>query len=825
MKRSLLAHYLTVAIRSLERYKTQSVISIVGLAVGFVCLALSSVWIRYENTFDNFHPGADRIYMVQDKGLGDMNSTYRVPITYAGLSIALRHEYPEVEAVTVCYFGSSYNEKFGYKLPARSVSADTEFMSMFSIPLLEGEVHADEQEAFGCTLLSDEYARRRFGAESAVGKPFNANFDDWLVEGVVKGLHHSCVAFDVLTLMPVIETVEEGQDYGVSQFVRLKKGINPRDFEAKLNAIDNETLRKGEIKLIPIHRANRYLKSVALHKDNLSLEHLRFFQLVSVLLVACVFINFLVLFLIRVRGRQREMALRMVHGAKPRMLLEQFVVELSLTLIMALGLGLVMTYVVKDVFAQYAGIDLAGGYILGSALLFMAIIAAVCLVVATVSVEIVRRNTIRRSLMPGGGRRNNTFTKVCTGVQLAMSLTLVCCAAFMLKQLYFMKNTDWGYDIKGHMHFELTGTRDPEHPDVPKMFGQLFYDDERAGIDRELMDRLRKLPYVHSVKRAGEDAIGLYSGTFGGKFGGTEDVKMLPHRDGETANDMSFDRIKEEGMPVVLISFNSDLTESGLTVVEGSLPIRPLDGEVAITERTRELMGVGSAVGMQISTTDFIYGDNPPEALHFTVKAVVKDLYLDSPTQAAQPYIIGLAPWTFLDSKIAVHYDPAHRAELKKELQAMLDEHPDLIFDVVWHEDEWAELMRSEDNLALLMTIVSIVAVLIAVFGVYSIITLACRQRRKEIALRKIHGAKLRDILGMFVREYGLILAVVAFVAFSVGYIIMHGWLEQYLKRTPLSWWVFAAIFAATAALIALSVGTRVWRTARENPADVVKSE
>ena len=64
MKTYLLAHYLTAAVRSLERYKTQSVISIVGLAVGFVCLALSSVWIRYENTFDNFHPGADRMYLV-----------------------------------------------------------------------------------------------------------------------------------------------------------------------------------------------------------------------------------------------------------------------------------------------------------------------------------------------------------------------------------------------------------------------------------------------------------------------------------------------------------------------------------------------------------------------------------------------------------------------------------------------------------------------------------------------------------------------------------------------------------------------------------------
>ena len=121
--------------------------------------------------------------------------------------------------------------------------------------------------------------------------------------------------------------------------------------------------------------------------------------------------------------------------------------------------------------------------------------------------------------------------------------------------------------------------------------------------------------------------------------------------------------------------------------------------------------------------------------------------------------------------------------------------------------------------------LVTLVAVLIAVFGVYSIITLACRQRRKEIALRKIHGAKLRDILMMFVREYGLILAVSSCVAFIVGYLIMHGWLEQYVRRITIGPHYYLLIFVATALLIALSVGTRVWRTARENPADVIKSE
>ena len=107
----------------------------------------------------------------------------------------------------------------------------------------------------------------------------------------------------------------------------------------------------------------------------------------------------------------------------------------------------------------------------------------------------------------------------------------------------------------------------------------------------------------------------------------------------------------------------------------------------------------------------------------------------------------------------------------------------------------------------------------------YSIITLACHQRRKEIAVRKVHGAKAGDILGLFIREYGLILLVSAAVAFVAGTLLMHRWLEGYLHRTPLSWWLYVGLFVAVALLIALCVGSRVWKTARENPADVVKSE
>ena len=104
-------------------------------------------------------------------------------------------------------------------------------------------------------------------------------------------------------------------------------------------------------------------------------------------------------------------------------------------------------------------------------------------------------------------------------------------------------------------------------------------------------------------------------------------------------------------------------------------------------------------------------------------------------------------------------------------------------------------------------------------------ITLSCERRRKEVAIRKVNGARVGDILGLFAREYLLLLAAAAVIAFPVGYVLMKRWLESYVEQTPLSWWLYAVIFLGMALLVALCIGWRVWRAANENPAEVVKRE
>ena len=140
-------------------------------------------------------------------------------------------------------------------------------------------------------------------------------------------------------------------------------------------------------------------------------------------------------------------------------------------------------------------------------------------------------------------------------------------------------------------------------------------------------------------------------------------------------------------------------------------------------------------------------------------------------------------------------------------------------------EEVYDTYMKSERTLCQLLSIVSFICIAIAVFGIFSLVTLSCQQRRKEIAIRKVNGANIGIILNLFFREYLLLLVFSSFFAFPLGYVMMKHWLENYIKQTPIEWWLYAVIFIGMGFVIFLSIIWRVWKAAQQNPAEVLKGE
>ena len=803
MNTSLFSHYLKVAVRSLGRYKSQTIISIVGLAVGFVCLSLSALWLRYENTFNTGLPDADRLYMM---AMGEGGSVMGTP----GELLMKYTEIPEVEGAT-CVSTQWCTLPFSFvgdkmilhnEMEVRVLITDSCFFSMFELNIVQGDQHFYEHWHEG-VAISSSLARRLYGTEDPTQCNLMINYGGGAGSGqsiiaIYEDLDpHSDIYADIIdvqdnryyagTLVPYVTKLYPGQDVYDSFCEKIKV----------LSEECGEYLSR--MKLVPIPLTDSHRRGYD-SEGSLSYDHLRAFLYISIMLVVCALVNFITLFVNRLRMRRREMALRLVHGESGLGLVTLFSMEALVVLLAAAALGLVGVWLLRDVFATYANIR-TGGYIFTWSLIFMAIALALCLAVCLIAVVIVKNASVNRSIRTNP-RSNHTFMSVSTGLQLVIGLTFVFCAAVMMKQFHHLRAYDWGVNYRNVACFRIN---------LPSYYlNEEFVNTSRQEMnDKGLIPQLRTIPGIEEVMEHGR--------SFANFIWEYESFKLRLRPEDEWTYVTLRRGLFDPGSPV-----------NGFTVVEGTLPREAdwLPDQLIITETVRDKLGLTQAVGQTVEYQAY------DDTFTGTVIAVIRDI-LFTDVHGDPKIYFAFRPMNprekeLIDSRtnyVAFTFDPKQKADVVRRIKEMMGPYPELPWSLEFATDNFSDQIRSEENLSRLLTIVTVVAMLIAVFGVYSIITLACRQRRKEIALRKIHGAKLRNILRMFVREYGLILVVSSFIAFAVGYLIMHRWLESYVQRTPFSWWVFVLIFVATALLIALSVGTRVLRTARENPAEVIKSE
>jgi hypothetical protein len=415
------------------------------------------------------------------------------------------------------------------------------------------------------------------------------------------------------------------------------------------------------------------------------------------------------------------------------------------------------------------------------------------------AVEIVRRRTLQSSINPAAARRH-VFSSVSIGVQLAVSLCFVFCAVVMLRQLWFMRNTNNGVAIDDRAYLIITPA------------DGLYFNMKALIDDNGIPQKVAELPAIEHASHSwnfwmlGMSSRGFY-------------LSLNEDPESESVEVSSYRGLYDPADPIY-----------GFTVLEGTLPHYETwdPSTVVIDETTRARLGLADgAVGKTIWYRG--HGDNDKQRA--TVCAVVRDVTVRQLRSDSRENRLFIYRFTEKEARqfnlayVQFAYLHGMKKEMETQVAKLMDGFPEIRWQLKYADELMKEYIESDQNLGRLLALVTLVAMLIAVFGVYSIITLACRQRRKEIALRKVHGAKRKDILGMFVREYGIILVVSSAVAFVVGYLIMHGWLEQYVRRITVGPHFYLLIFVATALLIALCVGSRVWRTARENPAEVIKSE
>jgi heme/copper-type cytochrome/quinol oxidase subunit 2 len=771
----MLTHYLKIAFRNLRKYRLQTVISVAGLAVGFVCFALATLWIRYEMTYDGFHKDADRMYLVRHKRVFDFNASGISSRTPYPLAAYLKETFPEVDAV--CLVETVIKTDVETEGLTRIMSVrqvDTMFLNMFRVRLIAGSLDFTVPKSKN-VAITEEQAAAFFGSESPLGKQIKINAGNtYTVCAVVGGWGHSNYSFDLLA--PIDPYPEWGLD-NWETLVRLKTGTDVEAFAEKLHSHkierDNRTL--ADMLLTPV-TAVRYNKNE--REVEVAFRYIVLFAVAGGLVIICSLFNTLILFSMRFRIRERELALRTVFGAGSRSLFVMLSMEYLLMLFVAFLLGMLCVDTVLEPFKKMSETDTPTSAIFVELLAYAAVIALVSLGFFLLLMFVFRRKATNASIRNSGG---NISRKISVTLQLIISIIFIFCTTVMVKQIRFLRTTDLGFEFRNTARLWLYPVSDI----------------------KALEHRIKQLPEIADM------LMGSFS-------------LMPKHGVFSVAPISEWDDMPPDAKPVyyeIMAISKQFMDFYHLRLTEGEFAEEGDTGyDVWINETLAKQLGWNKSTGKKLNHL----GDM------VTVKGVFKDIHSMAPTVPVQPLVFQQKLRVFAEDKISrnivIKYQSGQWKTCKSKIEQLArEEYPNARLALINAEDAFEEYTKSETMLITLLMCVSSVCIIISVFGLFSLVALSCERRQKEIAIRKINGATVKDILDMYFKEYMLLLFVGATVAFPVSYLMMKTWLQQYVKQTAISAWIYAAILLLLAMIIVMCIGWRVFRAAKSNPAEVIK--
>ena len=780
----MIKHYLKVAFRNLMKYKTQSLVSIIGLAVGFTCFALSALWIRYEMTYDNFHEGAERIYLVRAHYANEPGTSKFTPYP---LMKYLQDKMPEIEAVTAF---TAHHVKFRMEDTEQEIgmiAADSVFMNFFDIQLLKGTVNflkCDGQEV----AITKEFAKRLFSKkEDALGKEVEVGRRVCKIGAIVSGWsNHSNIPYNILT--PARHSPRWGSS-NEQLFIRVRERTDIDAFRTKMSTVCiNDIEKESELSDLLITRmsALRYSDYVDKADVVISFSYIFYFSLAGGLVIICSLFNYLTLFISRLCMRNREMALRKVNGASNKALSVQFAIELLLLLCIALIGGLMLVEMSMSQFLNFTQIETSSYY--GEILVYLLAVIILSFLFALMPLSYFRRRTLQETIKGGvATARPYLFRRIGIIVQLIVSLVFIFCTVVIMKQLCFLKNTDLGMERHRVANVALWN-----------------------GDINQWVEKIKALPMVTETLPPVYFPI----------------IPVGPMMYVEITNWDGLPKVTEKTLLVGIMPAKEEFFKFyDLKLLEGEfISEKSLQNEVVVDESTCLKFGWKHALGKTFGNNI-----NGRQDIAYKVVGVVKNFSYRSPTSKpgliafqrpeAQEYLLNRA-------SILFKFKEGTWNECREAIEKLhKEEFPNAYLRLFSEEEEYGKYLRSEDALMKLLSFVSLVCVLISVFGIFSLVTLSCEQRQKEIAIRKVNGAQIRHILQMFFREYFLLLIIAAVIAFPMGYVVMRQWIETYVRQTAINGWVYVGIFAVMAIIILFCIIWRIWKAARQNPAEVLKSE
>ena len=781
-------------IRNFNKQKVIGLLNISSLSLGIMVAVIVGLWTINELSFDSFHKNKDRIYRINLHATLN-NAPTKIASTFMPVGSEAKAELPQVEAMTrVTSQISDIKVNTVYYPGIKTFVADSNFFSFFNFPLKEGNP-ATALSGPDKVVISESAAKKYFPGQNPMGQQLQYWGSNFTVNGIMKDMpKNSSLQSDFV--FPFFgwyfeQTWMNGGDNFVT-FFTLRPGTDIKQTAESLDQIlyrgmppFKEFGAKYTLEpLKEIHFGTGFMAvTEQLVKGNKPLIMVFVIVALVILIISC--INFTNLFISTSFLRAKTIGIKKSQGASRYSLIRDFYVETTFYVLISIGVGILLSYLVLPVFNTFTQANLTIDFLSPVLYLFLLglLIFTVLLAGSVPALYMTGFNPIQTLGGKFKGRNISVFQKSLIVTQFAASIALLIVVAFMQKQVSFMVNHDLGFDKENIIYV-------PGRDNFNKNY-------------KALRDEMMKDPSIKDVTMKNSLPTEWRNGN-GFNLPGSPDKIIMEINDVEP-NYFDFMKMK------IIDGENPFQLES--TATDSIVP-------VVINESAVKLFGLESPVGKL-----FIQNDETPYRKVMQIKGVMHNANVRSLRETIDPQIYqkNATSYSWYPVFFKITGDPQRAIGVIRAKWQELE--PDYPFEYHFLDETYMELYRTEMNAQKILSYALLITAVISIAGLFAMAFYVTQRRVKEIVLRKINGATLKDLLLLLNKDFILWVLISFCIAAPVAYFALRSWLDGFKVKTSLSPWIFllAGIIALAVTLITTSFQT--WKVATTNPVKSLKSE
>jgi putative ABC transport system permease protein len=789
---AMFRNYFLMAFRNLKKHRTYTLINVFGLALGLSATILILLYLQFEISYDRFHENAETIYRVCIRHLREGMSEGETHVYTPPIGPDMKKDFPEVEdfvrmsTLRVAYLNVDNRafkvEDIRYASPG--------LFEVFSFKLKSGDPQKALADPFSI-VLSERTAERIFGSKDPIGETIQIGAEDlYKITGIVENppsnssiQFNALISFETLYARPIMAMDWNGGNQIIT-YVKLGKNATTSSVEEKfpdflwrnINQRIAQFGWKNEAYLQPLKKIHFYYDQ----SSRTALVNFYTFSAVAIFILFIACINFVNLTTARAARRAREVGIRKVIGAHRGNLIRQFLGESLVMTLLAFTVGIGVAFLLTPTYNQLLNKELNPFELLN----FTSIFGLLFLILLVGFASGIHPAFYLSSFQPAktlkgvfdSARGKKKFRNALVVFQFVISVTLIICTLLIRNQLSYIKKAELGYNKENMVIIPLA-------------------DQDLRTKTEEMRGALLSLPGIVQAAASSD----------------------VPHN-GFTSNGYIPEGYSHSIMIHALDADEHFLETYGIDMAMG----RNFSKEFA-TDRDAYL--INETLAKQLGWDDPL-GKTIRRNGERTVIGMVKDFQFATLHNKIEPLLITNTPWRkefdYLSIKISTDDIPSTLGSIEKVYKQFS---PLIPFEYFFLDDAFDRLYKSEERFEKIFQYFSLLAICIALLGLFSLTAYSAQQKSKEIGIRKVLGATVPQILSLFSRETIVLILSANVLACPFALIVIQRWLGNFAYRSSISVWSFVMAFFGSMAAAFVTISYQSLKAALKKPADELRSE